>query len=692
MSARNGRSPLTPVQKTRLREKTTRDSGVPDAPLPRSSSAAPEGAALLRQYGILGAPAEPALEDLARLAAVSCRTPYALVSVIDGERHWVKASVGWPHQEMACGDFFCHDAPPHPDLFQVPNAAEDPRFCALPCVSDPPGVRFYAGVPLLTEDGALLGTVCVLDTAPRFLEEEQQRALRLLARQAMALLELRRQALQLADAMAARSDTEDAARWQARHDPLTGLPNRILFQERLEEALATRLATPTTRRGRAGSTTAAAARKARAAAAADTHAYGEELAVLFVDLDRFKRINDTLGHASGDLLLREVASRFSGCLRPEDTLARMGGDEFTVLLPRIPGQSYAVSVSQMLLRTLRRPIQVGAQEFHVGASIGISLCPRDGEESQSLLKHADIAMYQAKAGGGGGCQVYARRMNEGSYQRLVEEAELRRALERDELSLCFQPQIDLMTGEIRAVEALARWHHPERGPVPPAHFIPLAEQADLIVELGEWALRRACVQAARWRAEGHSHLRVAVNLSARHMMQPRLVDRLAQMLEETGLPGNGLDIELTESSLCRGSDPTPQTLQALRAMGIRLSVDDFGTGYSSLAYLRRFPVDILKIDRTFVAALGGGAETAATDEALVRACIEMAHALGAKVVAEGVETEAQVARLKALDCDLVQGYLYSRPVPAETLQSLLRAGRIRRRLRGLVPSLTHPIA
>jgi diguanylate cyclase (GGDEF)-like protein len=407
------------------------------------------------------------------------------------------------------------------------------------------------------------------------------------------------------------------------------------------------------------------------------------MAVLFVDLDRFKRINDTLGHASGDLLLREVAARFSGCLRPEDTLARMGGDEFTVLLPHIPGVGYATSVAQMLLRALRRPIQVASQEFHVGASIGISLAPRDGDDVQTLLKHADIAMYKAKAKAKGGYQLYSRRMNEGSYQRLLEEAELRRALEREELSLHFQPQVDLETGEIRVVEALARWQHPERGPIPPAHFIPLAEQADLIVPLGEWVLRSACAEAARWRAEVHPALRVAVNLSGRHILQPRLVESVEAILAETGLPADALDIELTETSLSTGGEPTPQTLQALRAMGIRLSVDDFGTGYSSLAYLRRFPVDILKIDRTFVAHL----DRDVTDGKLVRACIEMAHALGVLVVAEGVETEAQARCLKDLGCDLVQGYLYSRPVSSEVLRTLLLARRIRGTLRGMVPRL-----
>ena len=603
----------------------------------------------LHDFRILDTPAEAMFDDLTRLAAHICDAPIALLSFLDDKRQWNKSNVGWNIGEIALADSLCAHAITQNDLMIVPDLLADERFAKNRYVTGMPRLRFYAGLPLTAEGGLVLGVLCVLDENARSLSPRQLSAFRMIGNQAMALLEQRRHIRHLSGEVTLRSDSEERARRQARCDVLTGLPNRTLFLERVESALTEGAATRATK---------------------GEKAHGG-VALLFVDLDRFKRINDTLGHAAGDVMLREVAARFTGALRPEDTLARMGGDEFTVLLPDLPTSNYAAIVSQMLVRTLVRPVSIQGQECTVGASIGIAVSPRDGEDAATLLKHADIAMYQAKAKGG--YQAYSPQMNADSYQKLIEEGELRRAIERNELSLHYQPLVEMQTGRVVSVEALCRWRHPERGPIPPAHFIQVAEQADMIVELGDWVLRRACSDAVAWRADGNTALRVSVNLSARHIMSGTVLQTVQNLFREYELSGDMLDIEITETALCTTGDTTPQTLQALRSLGVRLSVDDFGTGYSSLAYLRRFPVDILKIDRAFIAGL----DKNTPDEALVRASVEMAHALGLVVVAEGVETESQRDCLRALGCDYAQGFLFSRPVTPEVLKPLLAGGGLR---------------
>jgi len=601
-------------------------------------------------------PANPGLSELVHLAAQLCRVPIAIFSIVGEDRVRYVARHGWSVYEADYEASFCRyvleAAAGSDEVFLVPDAAIDPRFAENPFVTANPGARFYAGVPVMATDGTAIGVLAIIDTRPRLLDDTQVNLLRALARQAARLMDLQLQVAEMSRLVHVQTRAEEEARWRASHDALTNLPNRGLFLERVEKAVQV-----TMRRKR-------------------NRKKGERLknngvAVLFVDLDRFKRINDTLGHASGDILLREVAARFAGCLRPEDTLARMGGDEFTVLLPDIPGTDYAVGVAQMLLRALRRPIILHSQELHVGASIGIRVFPQPDApneptpDAHTFLKHADIAMYRAKAEGG--YQVYSSAMDAGGYQRLIEEGELRRAIDNNELMLYYQPQVCIETGRVLAVEALARWRHPERGMIPPSHFIALAEQADLIVPLGEWVLRQACKDAVRWRNEGFPDLRVAVNLSARQVSQPNLAEHVAELLVEAGLPGDALELELTETALLAGGDETPNTLRALRNMDIRLSVDDFGTGYSALAYLRRFRVDALKVDRSFVAGLGKDE----TDFTLVKALIDMAHALNLAVVAEGVETRLQLDCLQQLKCDTVQGYLFSRPVSLDGLRTLL---------------------
>lgn len=611
---------------------------------------------IVYRYGLHGMAPEPALEELVRLASQICRTPLVTLSLVDERREWMIASHGWRVREVPRAHSLAAYTLRRPrsgavtgdDLVILSDLQSVQEFEHNPHVAGEPHLRFYAGVPLLTPEGVAVGVFAVQDTTPRLLDWHQAATLGALARQAMALLDLHRQVRELENVVNTRVHAEESVRWQASHDALTGLPNRSTFHARVRETIEA-FRRQDEAEGKAG-------RKARR---------GARAAVLFVDLDRFKRINDTMGHAYGDMLLREVAARFAGCLRPEDLLARFAGDEFVVLLPQVSSGSHATSVAQMLLRALSRPIVLGAEEIHVSASIGIAFFPRDGQDADLLLKHADIAMYQAKVSGG--YQIYARRMNADGYQRLVEEGDLRRAIDREELDVCFQPQVDLATGSFFGVEALCRWEHPGRGPVPPDHFIRLAEQADLIVPLGDLVLRRACQAAAQWRADGFTDLRVAVNLSPRQLAQSHLVQKVADTLRETGLTGDALDLELTETTIATVSESTPRILQDLRAMGIRVLVDDFGTGYSSLAYLRRFAVDAIKIDRAFVAGLGKDA----TDDALVRTLIEMAHALRLLVVAEGVENRRQVELLRAMHCDVAQGFFFSRPLSLPSLRQLV---------------------
>ncbi len=427
----------------------------------------------------------------------------------------------------------------------------------------------------------------------------------------------------------------------AHHDALTGLPNRKLMLERLRQGLA--------RQGRGGA-----------------------LALLLIDIDRFKTINDSLGHKAGDSMLCQVAGRIAGCLRDEDTVARLGGDEFVVILPDIAGESGADAVARKLTFALAPPMQVDGHTIHCTASFGISLFPRDGGDAETLMKNADIAMYAAKHGGRNGHRFYAAAMNAASAELLELENALRGALDRGEFELHYQPQIDLAhDGAVCGFEALLRWRHPKRGLVSPADFIPLAEETGLIVPIGEWVLREACCQARRWAAQFDPGLRMAVNLSARQFAQPGLVQSVAAALKECDLPAANLELELTESLIMQEPEEAARILAELKAMGVLLAMDDFGTGYSSLAYLNRFPLDVLKIDRAFVKEVTAGDGEAA----LCNAIIAMAQALGLEVVAEGVETPAQARYFARQRCDRIQGYLFSKPLPAEDAAALLREGR-----------------
>lgn len=435
-----------------------------------------------------------------------------------------------------------------------------------------------------------------------------------------------------------RQHAEEVVKFAATHDPLTGLANRLLLTERANRALAT------------------------------SKSEGRRIAMLFIDLDRFKNINDTLGHEAGDRLLQNVANRLARCVRRSDTVARQGGDEFVVLIEAFEGPDDLAQVAEKILVEVAEPMTVYGREFQITASIGVSTSPVDGDDLQALLKNADIAMYRAKHQGKNTYQFYAEKMNPHSVERLELEAALRRALERDELTLHYQPKIQARTGRVTGIECLLRWQHPTIGSVPPDQIVPLAEETGLIVPIGKWALRTACLQARKWAEQGLPLLRMAVNLSARQFMSATLLDDVVGTLAETGMDPRWIEFEVTESVMMPEPEQAVKLLRKLKALGVRLTIDDFGTGYSSLAYLKRLPIDCVKIDASFVR----GVPVDASDVAITDTILAMSRSLGLKVVAEGVETLDQVRFLERRGCDEMQGYYFSKPLPAEQLTVYLR--------------------
>ena len=428
---------------------------------------------------------------------------------------------------------------------------------------------------------------------------------------------------------------EEQVKSLAYHDPLTGLPNRLLCADRLRQALAQ------VRRERS------------------------RLAVLYLDLDHFKVVNDSLGHACGDTLLRIVAERLESSMRAGDTVARLGGDEFLLVLPGAD-EGAAMSCAEKVRGALGQPLTVEGHELMVTASVGISLCPADGEDAETLVKNADIAMYRAKDQGRDRHAFYLARMGSAATERLSLESGLWRALSRHEFTLHYQPILELATGRITAVEALLRWRHPEHGLVWPEDFIPVAETTGLIHPMTDWVLRKVCAQAKEWQA-GFPDLVIAVNLAPRELGRADLVEQVARCLEESGLAARFLELEITESSAIQDAELTLATLRRLRRLGVRLAMDDFGVGYSSLSYLKRFPLDTLKIDQFLLRDV----DTEPEDAAIVRAVIAMAHTLKLRVVAEGVETEDQRIFLAQHGCDAVQGFFFSHPVPVNECLELL---------------------
>jgi len=444
-----------------------------------------------------------------------------------------------------------------------------------------------------------------------------------------------------------RKLAEERIRHLAHHDDLTGLPNRSLLRERLDSAIVE-------------------AERERGV-----------LALAFIDLDGFKLVNDGLGHNAGDELLKVVGARMRRCLGPGDTLARFGGDEFVILLPDLEGDAAAMVAPLMerVREAVTEPVLVEGQEVQVSASIGVTFYPRDGIDADALMMHADVAMYRAKEQGSNNVQLYASEMDASLEQKLVLLEGLRAAIDTCaegyqgacQFELLYQPKVDLHTDRLVGLEALIRWHHPEQGMISPLRFIGLAEESGLIVPIGEWVLRTACAQNMAWRRAGLAPLTVSVNVSARQFEEKRLVERIASALRDSGLSPAGLELEVTESLIMRDLGRSVEKMREIEAMGVSLSIDDFGTGYSSLSALKSFPISRLKIDKSFVADLAHCAD----DQAIAMAVISLAHKLDLRVIAEGVETEQQRDFLRANDCDEMQGYLFSRPVPAHAITAML---------------------
>jgi diguanylate cyclase (GGDEF)-like protein len=424
------------------------------------------------------------------------------------------------------------------------------------------------------------------------------------------------------------------------HDSLTGLPNRLLLKDRIDQAIAT------------------APRHER------------QVAVLFLDLDGFKYINDSLGHPTGDKLLQSIAKRLVGCVRTSDTVSRQGGDEFVVLLTESRQWEDAVVVAERILKAVAQSHPIDNHDLHVTTSIGVSVYPDDGEDAETLIRNADIAMYQAKEKGRNSYQFFKPAMNVRAVERQSIESSLRSAVKNGEFVLRYQPKVDLRTGLITGAEALIRWNHPLRGELAPGMFVSIAEDSGLIRQIGRWVLREACEQARAWLDEGLPPISIAVNVSAVELSDETYVQRLYATLSETGMDPSNLELELTESVLMRHAHSAAIILQALRKTGIQVALDDFGTGYSSLSYLRDFPIDSLKIDRSFVDEVTSVVE----DTSIVKAVISMARNLGLRVVAEGVENMDQLEFLRAQACDETQGYFFSRPVDPDAFAELLRSG------------------
>ncbi len=588
----------------------------------------------LDELGLLDTPADPALTRLTRLAAHSVEAPIALVAILAADRQFFPASLGLPEpwasrRETPLSHSFCQ----HALLSDAPLVVEDarvhPTFINHRAIADL-GIIAYLGIPLRTAAGYPIGSCCVIDTHPRHWTAREVALLEEVAAVVMAEIEGRR-------SEHARQQAEARLQHQALYDALTGLPNRTLLCDRLTQAIE------------------------RAKRHAD-HRY----AVLFLDLDRFKVVNDSLGHATGDQLLRTAAQRLAACIRTQDTVARLGGDEFVVLLDGLTEVREAIQVAERIQATLMEPFHLGDQAAYVSASIGITLSTCPAATADAVLRDADTAMYRAKSAGKARYAIFDATMHAQMVERLELETALRQAVEREALVVHYQPIVAEPSGEVLGVEALVRWPHPTRGDIPPTAFIPLAEETGLIIPLGAWVMRTACAQLATWHAAGVAIPWVAVNLSVRQVQHPHLPALIADTLAATGLAPAALHLEITESCLVDPIAETQATLAQVQALGVRIALDDFGMGYSSLRSLQHLPLDTLKIAQPFVDHLPRCAKAAAISAAI----ITLAKRLGMLVIAEGVEAPEQMAWLVAQQCDAIQGYLVGPPLTAEGVGTL----------------------
>ncbi|HEV7860827.1 MAG TPA: diguanylate cyclase [Pyrinomonadaceae bacterium] len=572
-----------------------------------------------------------AFEDITTLATQICSAPIALVNLARAEKQWFKSEVGWTSEEESREVAFCAQVGPLDESLVISDTLKDARFATNPLVTSEASIRFYAGQSLVNAAGERFGTLCVIDCVPRELTGEQEQALKVLSRQAATLLLMN----ESASAFAPSGRKPSRADERALHD-------WNLFVEKLEQA-------------------------DEQARLRDNH----QFAVLFLDLDHFKNINNSLGRKIGDAVLDAFGQRLQNCLRRADTVARLGGDEFAILLDRVEDASDITQVIERIRKDLNLPFILSGHEVFITTSIGIALSRTGYEQPADLLRDAETAMYGAKARGKSHHEVFDKTMRARIVQRLQLETDMRRAVEREELRVHYQPVISLRTGRISGFEALVRWQHDARGLLLPAEFISVAEETGMIISLGQWVLRESCRQMQEWQQRGlfsDGPLNLSVNLSSKQFTQHDLVEQIKHILRETNFDPRRLQLEITESVAMGNAEATTNMLAQLKTLGVHILIDDFGTGYSSLSYLHRFPVNTLKIDRSFISRLG---LVGAHDE-IAQTIVRLASNLGMEVVAEGVETESQLAHLRTLKCGYAQGYLFSRPIDGEAAESLLR--------------------
>ena len=595
-----------------------------------------DGQAKVLEMIATSAPLEAALDHLVRLIEAQLRGVFGSVLLVDPDQPRLRKGAAPSLAEdyvqtldgiaigpvaMSCGTAVYRREP-----VITADIEHDPLWRTHRDLAIAHGYRACWSTPILSHQGDALGVVAMYSTTARGPTQVETDLIDVAARMAGLAIERKR--------------AEDRIQYMARHDALTGLPNRGVLNDRLSQALLY------------------------------ANRYDRWAAVVFVDLDNFKLINDSLGHKAGDELLKIVASRMTSCVRATDTVVRLGGDEFVIVLFDQTKNADAIADTVQKVRTaITTPLPVGQRNLKITCSLGIAIYPNDGADADTLLAKADAAMYRAKETGRDCFQFYTPGVNADAHETLTLLEELRTALAQSQFVLFYQPQVDLRTGHVFAVEALLRWNHPTRGLLPPAKFIPLAEETGMIVEIGDWVLLEACRQNKAWQDVGMPPMTVSVNVSARQWKQKNLAERVAQRLEETGLQAKYLELELTESLIMRDVEQAVSTMKALQALGVHLAIDDFGTGYSSLAALKTFPVRRLKIDKSFIQDLADD-----SDKALAAAVISLGKRLHLRVIAEGVETESQLSFLRECDCDEMQGFHFSRPVPAAEIDKLLVRG------------------
>jgi diguanylate cyclase (GGDEF)-like protein len=599
---------------------------------------------MLYQYQILDTLPEEHFDELTRLIAYICEVPIAAISLIDAQRQWYKSKLGFIASEEPRNITFCNHAILQHNVFIVPDTLEDIRFANNPFVIGAAQIRFYAGAPLFAPNNIALGTLCVLDHKPRKLCEEQIHALDVIAHQVITQLELRKNIHALKTNVEKRKNSEKKLTHNVCHDSLTGMPNRVFFIDHLRNSFLK--------------------------SQKNTNYL---FAVLFLDLDRFKIVNDSLGHLVGDKLLISAANRLKSCLRDDDTLARLGGDEFVILLKNINRLDDAIEIASRIQDAIAAPFNFDELEVFTSLSIGIALSDPKYQNPEDILRDADTAMYRAKELGKEGKARYAvfnEEMHRSAVKLMHLENDLRRAIERKEFNLYYQPIVCLKSGLLLGFEALIRWKHPKRGLLSPDEFIPIAEENGLIIPIGYWVISQACYQLGQWQKQYENYrLIVSVNLSSKQFLQIDLADRILSILQRNKLSPCHLKLEITETTLMTNTESALSLFTQLENLGIEISMDDFGTGYSSLSYLHKFPINTLKIDQSFISNLEHGNENAK----IISTILALSESLGFKAIAEGIETKQQLNVLLDLQCKYGQGYFFCEPLDKNNIEEMFLA-------------------